>query len=256
MASAIAEPLTREPWPIVPDSQPHTSRAPSPVADATQGKPIAGPRLTQAHAKARTEPEDEAAVDRGLVQRVQQGDKRAFDLLVQKYQHRVAALLRSYVRDPAEREDVAQEAFLKAYRGLANFRGDSAFYTWLYRITVNTARNYLDARDRRSGLNGLDPEDAERTEDGALLRDGETPEWHCSTGELANQIETALNEMPACIREALTLREMNGLSYKQIAATMNCPIGTVRSRIARGRAMVETTIGSTLDGETLAQGEP
>ncbi|WP_067562619.1 RNA polymerase sigma factor RpoE [Halofilum ochraceum] len=192
---------------------------------------------------------DENAVDRALIERVQRGENAAFDLLVKKYQHRVAALLRRHIADPSELEDVAQEAFLRAYRGLARFRGDSAFYTWLYRITVNTARNHRIAMDRRGAVRGgMDPAEAERFDDAALLRDTDTPERHAATGEVRQAIDHAVEAMPACLREALTLREMNGLSYEEIASVMDCPIGTVRSRIARARGAIDERIRPVLEG--------
>ena len=198
---------------------------------------------------------DENAVDRALIERVQGGENAAFDLLVKKYQHRVAALLRRHIGDPSELEDVAQEAFLRAYRGLARFRGDSAFYTWLYRIAVNTARNHRIAMDRRGAVRGgMDPADAERFDDGVLLRDTDTPERHAATGEVREAIDHAVESMPACLREALTLREMNGLSYNEIASVMDCPIGTVRSRIARARGAIDERVRPLLEGSDAPSG--
>ena len=192
---------------------------------------------------------EENAVDQALIERVQHGENAAFDLLVKKYQHRVAAPLRRHISDPSELEDVAQEAFLRAYRGLARFRGESAFYTWLYRIAVNTARNHRITMDRRRAIRGgVDPAEAERFDDAVLLRDTDTPERHAATGEVRQAIGQSLESMPACLREALTLREMNGLSYEEIASVMGCPIGTVRSRIARARTAIDERIRPMLEG--------
>lgn len=189
----------------------------------------------------------ERAVDLELVRRVQHGDQRAFDLLVQKYQHRIAHLIGRYVRDPSEVEDVAQEAFIKAYRGLANFRGESAFYTWLYRIAINTAKNYLVSAGRRVPEQGVDVADAERYDDGALLRDTDTPERELMTSEVQRTVYRTIESLPAELRDAVTLREMEGLSYEDIATAMGCPIGTVRSRIFRAREAIEQAIAPLLD---------
>jgi RNA polymerase sigma-70 factor (ECF subfamily) len=197
---------------------------------------------------------DGDAVDRALIERVQRGENEAFDLLVTQYQHRVAALLRRHISDPAELEDVAQEAFLRAWRGLARFRGESAFYTWLYRIAVNTARNHRIAMDRRAATRGgVDPDEAEHFDDGALLRDADTPERNAATGEVRAAIDDSIEAMPACLRDALTLREMKGLSYEEIAAAMDCPIGTVRSRISRARAAIDDRIRPLLEGDETAR---
>ena len=191
---------------------------------------------------------DPNAVDRELVRRAQRGDTAAFDLLVLKYQHRIAALLRRHLADASELEDVAQETFLRAYRGLDRFRGRSAFYTWLYRIAVNTATNHRIAAGRRPAFRGVDPVDAEHFDDAALLRDTDTPERNAATGEVREAIGRALASMPECLRGALTLREMEGLTYQEIATAMDCPIGTVRSRIARARALIDEFVRPLLDG--------
>jgi len=178
-------------------------------------------------------------VDQQLVERAQRGDKRAFELLVMKYQRKLGRLLSRMVRDPAEVEDVTQEAFIKAYRALPSFRGDSAFYTWLYRIGINTAKNYLVALGRRAPTStGFDNEDAETFEDAEQLRDTATPENELIGKEIATTVNRAMEQLPEDLRTAITLREIDGLSYEEIAAAMNCPIGTVRSRIFRAREAI------------------
>jgi RNA polymerase sigma-70 factor (ECF subfamily) len=175
-------------------------------------------------------------VDQQLVERAQRGDKRAFELLVMKYQRRLGRLLSRFVRDPGEVEDVTQEAFIKAYRALPSFRGDSAFYTWLYRIGINTAKNYLVALGRRAPTTtGFDNEEAEGFEDADQLRDASTPESELEGKEIAATVNRAMEALPADLRTAITLREIEGLSYEEIANVMNCPVGTVRSRIFRAR---------------------
>ena len=178
-------------------------------------------------------------VDQQLVVRAQQGDKRAFELLVTKYQRKLGRLLSRLVRDPAEVEDVTQEAFIKAYRALPNFRGDSAFYTWLYRIAINTAKNYLVALGRRAPTTTeYDNEEAESFEDADALRDSSTPEGELLGKEIAATVNKAVEALPEDLRTAITLREIEGLSYEEIATMMNCPIGTVRSRIFRAREAI------------------
>jgi len=179
-------------------------------------------------------------IDQQLVERVQQGDKRAFDLLVIKYQRRLARLLSRFVRDPAEVEDIAQETFIKAYRALASFRGDSAFYTWLYRIGVNTAKNFLVSQGRKQPvtITGFDAEEAENFEGASQLREVNTPESELMGKQVAQTVNQALEALPEELRTAITLREIEGLSYEEIADIMNCPIGTVRSRIFRAREAV------------------
>jgi RNA polymerase sigma-70 factor, ECF subfamily len=175
-------------------------------------------------------------VDQQLVERAQRGDKRAFELLVVKYQRKLGRLLSRLIRDPAEVEDVTQEAFIKAYRALPSFRGDSAFYTWLYRIGINTAKNYLVALGRRAPTStGFDHEEAEGFEDAEQLRDSNTPETELSGKQVAATVNKAVAALPEDLRTAITLREIEGLSYEEIANVMNCPIGTVRSRIFRAR---------------------
>jgi len=175
-------------------------------------------------------------VDQQLVERAQRGDKRAFELLVFKYQRKLGRLLSRFVRDPAEVEDVTQEAFIKAYRALPGFRGDSAFYTWLYRIGINTAKNYLVALGRRAPTTtGFDNEEAEGFEDADQLRDANTPESEMEGKEIAATVNRAMDALPKDLRTAITLREIEGLSYEEIASVMNCPVGTVRSRIFRAR---------------------
>ena len=175
-------------------------------------------------------------IDQRLVERAQRGEKQAFDLLVAKYQRKLWRLLSRFIRDPAEVEDVAQEAFIKAYRALPSFRGDSAFYTWLYRIGINTAKNYLVAMGRRAPTaTEFDSEEAESFEDGDQLRDINTPESMLMTKQIAATVNQTMDELPDELRTAITLREIEGLSYEDIANIMNCPIGTVRSRIFRAR---------------------
>jgi RNA polymerase sigma-70 factor, ECF subfamily len=184
----------------------------------------------------------EADVDRALVERVQKGDKRAFDLLVIKYQHRVLAVVNRFVRDSAEAQDVAQDAFIKAYRALPNFRGDSAFYTWIYRIAINTAKNYLVARNRRPPSSDIELEDAEFFSGNDSMHEMNTPERNFLRDELQREIEQAFADLPPDLRTAITLREMDGLSYEEIAEVMNCPVGTVRSRIFRAREAIDRHI--------------
>jgi RNA polymerase sigma-70 factor (ECF subfamily) len=182
-------------------------------------------------------------VDQQLVERAQRGDKRAFDLLVSKYQRKLARLLSRFIRDSTEVEDVTQEAFIKAYRALPTFRGDSAFYTWLYRIGINTAKNYLVAMGRRAPTTtAIDSEEAEGYEDGDQLRDLNTPEDELASKQVAETVNQTLGELPEELRTAITLREIEGLSYEEIANIMNCPIGTVRSRIFRAREAIATKL--------------
>jgi len=178
-------------------------------------------------------------VDQQLVERAQRGDKRAFDLLVSKYQRKLARLLSRFIRDSTEVEDVTQEAFIKAYRALPTFRGDSAFYTWLYRIGINTAKNYLVALGRRAPTTtNIDSEEAEGFEGGDQLRDLNTPEDELASKQVAETVNQTLGELPEELKTAITLREIEGLSYEDIANIMNCPIGTVRSRIFRAREAI------------------
>jgi RNA polymerase sigma-70 factor (ECF subfamily) len=178
-------------------------------------------------------------IDRQLVERAQRGDKRAFELLVEKYQRKLARLLSRFIRDPAEVEDVTQEAFIKAYRALPAFRGDSAFYTWLYRIGINTAKNYLMAMGRRAPTSTeVEAEEAEGYEEGEQLRDINTPESVLLSNEIAETVNSTIEQLPEELRTAIQLREIEGMSYEDIAQVMNCPIGTVRSRIFRAREAI------------------
>jgi RNA polymerase sigma-70 factor (ECF subfamily) len=178
-------------------------------------------------------------IDQLLVERVQGGDKQAFGLLVSKYQRKLHRLLARLVRDPAEVEDLAQETFIKAYRALGSFRGESAFYTWLYRIGVNTAKNHLAAQVRRVPVaNGVDSAEMEGAEGAERLRDFDTPERQLMTRQIALTVDEAMAGLPDELREAITLRELEGLSYEDIASAMDCPIGTVRSRIFRAREAI------------------
>lgn len=186
-------------------------------------------------------------LDQALVRRVQQGDKSAFDLLVIKYQHKIVHLVDRYVKDPAEAEDVAQETFIKAYRALADFRGESAFYTWLYRIAINTAKNFLLSRSRRFYDYELDVQDAEQVESAQQLKDLDTPENLLMNEQIANVIKTAIEKLPEEMRIAITLREFEGMSYEEIAEAMDCPIGTVRSRIFRAREAIDEKLKPLLN---------
>jgi RNA polymerase sigma-70 factor (ECF subfamily) len=178
-------------------------------------------------------------IDQQLVERAQHGDKHAFELLVAKYQRKLGRLLSRFIRDAAEIEDVTQEAFIKAYRALPSFRGDSAFYTWLYRIGINTAKNYLVAMRRRAPTTtGFDVADAETFENGEQLKDLNTPENELMSKQIAKTVNQTLQELPDELKTAITLREIEGLSYEDIAIIMNCPIGTVRSRIFRAREAI------------------
>ena len=189
----------------------------------------------------------EREVDQKLVQRVQRGDKKAFDLLVLKYQQKVSNLIYRYVRDPSETLDVTQEAFIKAYRALPNFRGDSAFYTWLYRIAINTAKNFLVAQGRRPPGSDVDAETAEQLDVGSRLKENATPENELLQDELAETVRQAVEDLPQDLRTAITLREMEGLSYEEIAKAMDCPVGTVRSRIFRARAAIDARLKPLLE---------
>ena len=185
--------------------------------------------------------------DQQLVQRAQRGDLRAFDLLVLKYQARIAALVSRYVSDAGEVEDVTQEAFIKAYRALGKFRGDSAFYTWLYRIAANAAKNHLVAKGRRPGADAT-IEDAEGFDEGGLLSESASPEALAMGGELAEVVESALNALPDELKAALMLREFDGLSYDDIADVLGCPVGTVRSRIFRAREAIDQRVKEQISG--------
>lgn len=180
--------------------------------------------------------------DKQLVEQVQKGNKRAFDLLVIKYQHKVLSIVGRYVSDSSEAHDVAQEAFIKAYRAIGNFRGDSAFYTWIYRIAINTAKNYLVSRGRRPPSSDIDAGDAENFGSADALRDVSSPESELAKDQLETVIYRAIRELPDELRTAVTLRELDGLSYEEIADVMDCPVGTVRSRIFRARESIEKTL--------------
>ena len=190
----------------------------------------------------------EREIDQKLVERAQAGDKHAFEMLVEKYQRKLGRLLSRFIRDQAEIEDVAQEAFIKAYRALPSFRGDSAFYTWLYRIGVNTAKNYLVAQGRRAPTSTeFDAYEAESFEDAGQLRDINTPESILQSKQIGETINSAMLDLPEELRSAILLREIEGLSYEEIAVAMSCPIGTVRSRIFRAREAVADRLRPLLD---------
>jgi len=184
--------------------------------------------------------------DEDLVLLVQQGDKSAFDFLVLKYQHRIIQLVNGYIKDPAEAQDVAQESFIKAYRALGSFRGEAAFYTWLYRIAINTAKNYRLARARRGASQEVDVQDAEAIENAPQLQGLDTPERLLLTQEMLDTIKVALSTLPEEMRIAIELREFDGMSYEEIAVAMDCPVGTVRSRIFRARATIDNMINPLL----------
>lgn len=186
-------------------------------------------------------------LDQDLVLRVQQGDKSAYDLLVIKYQHKIIQLVNRYVKDSSEAQDVAQEAFIKAYRALGSFRGESAFYTWLYRIAINTAKNYLVSRARRNSDYAVDIQDAEQVENAPQLQGLETPERLLINEEIVETIKTAIENLPEEMRVAIMLREFEGMSYEEIADAMDCPVGTVRSRIFRAREAIDSKLTPLLD---------
>lgn len=188
------------------------------------------------------------SVDRELVARVQKGDKKAFDVLVLKYQQKVANLVARYVRDPGETLDVTQETFIKAYRALPGFRSESAFYTWLYRIAINTAKNYLVSMGRRPPGTDVDTESAEQQDLSGRMRDTDTPENQLLTAEIAKTVQQAIDELPEDLRTAVVLRELEGMSYEEIANAMSCPIGTVRSRIFRARDAIDKKLRPLLEG--------
>jgi RNA polymerase sigma-70 factor (ECF subfamily) len=192
----------------------------------------------------------EREIDQELVVRVQQGDKKAFDLLVLKYQLRVSKLVGRFLRNQSDVPDVVQDAFIKAYRALPNFRGDSAFYTWLYRIAINTAKNHLVAQSRKSPSNSIDAQEAEDYGASEWLNEYASPEREALASELESTIHQAMGELPTDLREAITLREIEGLSYEDIAAVMDCPIGTVRSRIFRAREAIDNRLEPMLDEDS------
>ncbi|MGD8631156.1 MAG: RNA polymerase sigma factor RpoE [Gammaproteobacteria bacterium] len=189
----------------------------------------------------------EKNIDQALVERVQQGDKAAFDILVLKYQSKIIQLVNRYVHDPDEAMDVAQEAFIKAYRAIGRFRGDSAFYTWIYRIAINTAKNHLVASGRRPPAGDIDAQDAEQYEGATGLREYATPERMILKDEIEKTVASAIDELPDDLKTAITLRELEGLSYEEIAQAMECPIGTVRSRIFRARDAIDVKLKPLLD---------
>ncbi len=209
---------------------------------------IRPPALQRGQAEAERARMSEAQVDQLLVERVQKGDKKAFDLLISKYQHRIVSLVARYVSDQTEALDVAQEAFIKAYKAIDRFRGDSAFYTWLYRIAINTAKNWLVARKRRPPINDIDAADAEQYDMDSRLKEQGTPENELMREEIRRTVYETISELPDDLRTAIMLREMEGMSYEEIAVTMDCPIGTVRSRIFRAREAIDEKLKPLVDG--------
>ena len=194
-------------------------------------------------------------LDLELVRRVQHGESAAFDVLVRKYQHRIVGLIGRYVSDWSECQDVAQDTFIRAYRAIGNFRGDAQFYTWLHRIAVNTAKNHLVAHNRRPPTDDIDAADAEQYDLGSRLRDGDTPEHELLRQEMEQTVMRAVEALPEELRTAITLREMDGLSYEDIAQKMGCPIGTVRSRIFRAREAIDAGLRPLLDSTDSATRE-
>jgi RNA polymerase sigma-70 factor (ECF subfamily) len=211
--------------------------------------PITGAVVLQRKAESECERMSEAQVDQLLVERVQKGEKHAFDLLISKYQHRIISLVGRYVHDHAEAQDVAQEAFIKAYRALRSFRGDSAFYTWLYRIAINTAKNWLVAQKRRPPSSDIDAVDAEHYDMDSRLKDKATPENELLREEIRKTVYDTIAILPEDLRTAIVLREMEGMSYEEIAVTMECPIGTVRSRIFRAREAIDDKLRPLIEGQ-------
>lgn len=191
----------------------------------------------------------ENELDQALVQRVQKGDKRAFDLLVSRYQHRIISVIGRYVHDWADAQDVAQDTFIRAYRALGSFRGDSQFYTWLYKIAVNTAKNWLVSQGRRPPTDDVDATEAVQYDGGTRLRDTDTPEHELMRREIEQTVSATVEALPDELRMAITLREVDGLSYEEIAETMGCPIGTVRSRIFRARDAIDQKLRPLLDNQ-------
>ena len=189
----------------------------------------------------------EREIDQALVERVQKGDKKAFDILVLKYQQRVMNILSRFVRDHAEIQDLAQETFIKAYRALATFRGDSAFYTWVYRIAINTAKNFLVAQGRRPPRDDVEASEAETYDGSDGLHEQASPERMLLKDEIAEMVFSTIDELPEDLKMAITLREIDGLSYEEIAEAMSCPIGTVRSRIFRAREAIDGKLRPLLD---------
>jgi RNA polymerase sigma-70 factor (ECF subfamily) len=194
-----------------------------------------------------TQAETSDQIDKELVLRIQRGDRDAFDNLVQKYQHKIIMLVNRYVKDPHEAQDIAQESFIKAYRALGNFRGDSAFYTWLYRIAINTAKNYLVSRSRRSAEYTVDVLEAEQVVNAQQLHGMDTPEQELLNEEIIAVIQSAIDGLPEEMRSAIMLREFEGMSYEEISQAMDCPVGTVRSRIFRAREAIDVKLKPLLD---------
>ena len=188
-------------------------------------------------------------VDQLLVERVQRGDKSAFDILVRKYQHKVMNVISRYIKDHSEVQDVSQEAFIKAYRALPRFRGDSAFYTWMYRIAINTAKNYLVAQGRRLPKTDIDAQDAEQYEGESALKEYATPESLLRRDEIQAAVFNTIDQLPIDLKTAISLRELEGLSYEEIAESMDCPVGTVRSRIFRAREAIDKILKPMLDND-------
>ena len=230
-------------WLEIPCTAACSPNFPNPARSIGKSVELAGDRQSGKEPKAMSA----KSTDAQLVRRVQKGDKGAFDLLVLKYQHKIVNLVMRYVRDPDQALDITQEAFLKAYRALPRFRGDSAFYTWLYRIAVNTAKNHLAAARRRPMDVELDLQDPEQYDLHAKLKETDTPEGVTLSKELRETVEKAIEALPEDLRTAIVLRELDGMSYEEIAQTMDCPVGTVRSRIFRARDAIGKKIGNLID---------
>ena len=210
-------------------------------------------QLDDTQHEAPSHPVDHGAADQALVARVQGGDSAAFDLLVRKYQHRIAALISRYVHDWSEVQDVAQDTFIRAYRAIGNFRGDAQFYTWLHRIAVNTAKNHLVSHSRRPPTDDIEVETAEQFESGLRLRETATPERELMRQQLEQTVMRAVERLPEELREAISMREVEGLSYEEIAQRMQCPIGTVRSRIFRAREAIDNELRPLLGEDRQSQ---
>lgn len=248
-AAILQRSLTKDPNIDATDMpEPHPASTAIDHRNAASSRATASMAMLAAHRSGSGQMSEREA-DQLLVERVQKGDKQAFDLLVLKYQHKIVSLITRYVSDYAEALDVAQEAFIKAYRAIKRFRGDSAFYTWMYRIAINTAKNHLVAQSRRPPASDLDAQEAEQFVGDSRLKDSGSPEHELLRQEIEQTIDEAIRSLPDDLRTAITLREMEGMSYEDIAVTMACPIGTVRSRIFRAREAIDQRLRPLLNNE-------